>query len=105
MRRSSELTPDETPGRERERAGGRAAARPLGVRLRRASDEIPTGVTRIRPGSTWGSTVGEAWRHREILYFLVWRDLKARYRQTVVGAAWAVVQPVMLMLVFTLFVG
>ena len=68
-------------------------------------DDVPRSVTRIGPGSTWGSTVGEAWRHRELLYFLVWRDLKARYRQTIVGAAWAVVQPLTLMLVFSLFVG
>ena len=77
----------------------------LWLRPRYPGDQIPDGVTRIKPGKTWASTVGDAWHHREILYFLVWRDLKARYRQTVVGAAWAVLQPLTLMLVYTVFVG
>src|SRR3954466_4311064 len=99
MRRPSELKPGETTGKTKETPDG-SAARPLRVRLRSTSDDVPDGVTRIQPGSTWASIVGEAWRHREVLYFLVWRDLKVRYRQTVIGAAWAVVQPVTLMLVF-----
>lgn len=45
------------------------------------------------------------WRYRELLGFLVWRDVKVRYKQTVLGAAWAVIQPVMTMLVFTIFFG
>lgn len=49
--------------------------------------------------------LGELWSHRELLYFFVWRDLKVRYRQTVFGASWAVLQPVLLMLVFTVSVG
>lgn len=49
--------------------------------------------------------LAELWSHRELLYFLVWRDLKVRYRQTVFGASWAVMQPVLLMLVFTATVG
>lgn len=47
----------------------------------------------------------EVWSRRELLYFLVWRDLKVRYRQTVFGIAWALVQPILLMVVFTLSVG
>ena len=47
----------------------------------------------------------ELWAYRELLYFLVWRDIKVRYKQTVIGAAWAVLQPVMTMLVFSLFFG
>src|SRR5882762_7997645 len=45
------------------------------------------------------------WTYRELLYFLVWRDVKVRYKQTLLGAAWAVIQPLMMMVVFTAFVG
>jgi len=45
----------------------------------------------------------EAWDHRELLYFLVWRDLKVRYRQTLLGVAWVILQPVLMTLVFTIF--
>lgn len=48
---------------------------------------------------------GELWAYRELLYFLVWRDAKVRYRQTVLGAAWALVQPAMTMVVFDVFFG
>jgi lipopolysaccharide transport system permease protein len=47
----------------------------------------------------------EVWRHRELLYFFAWRDLKVRYKQTLLGIVWAVLQPVMYMVVFTLFFG
>ena len=47
----------------------------------------------------------EIWSHRELLYFFIWRDLKVRYKQTAFGAAWAVLQPVLLMLVFTVSLG
>ena len=47
----------------------------------------------------------EIWRNRELLYFLVWRDLKVRYKQTAFGALWALIQPLAMMLVFTLFFG
>ena len=47
----------------------------------------------------------ELWEFREVLYFLVWRDIKVRYRQTLLGAAWAIVQPFMTMVVFTVFFG
>ncbi len=47
----------------------------------------------------------ELWAYRELLYFFVWRDIKVRYKQTAIGAAWAVLQPVMTMLVFSLFFG
>jgi lipopolysaccharide transport system permease protein len=45
------------------------------------------------------------WTYRELLYFLVWRDIKVRYKQTVIGIAWAVIQPLLTMVVFTLFFG
>jgi lipopolysaccharide transport system permease protein len=47
----------------------------------------------------------EVWAHRELLFFFIWRDLKVRYRQTAFGASWAVLQPVLLMLVFSASVG
>jgi lipopolysaccharide transport system permease protein len=47
----------------------------------------------------------ELWRHRELVYFLVWRDVKVRYRQTFFGAAWAVLQPLLLMVVFSFVLG
>src|SRR5215212_4233949 len=47
----------------------------------------------------------ELWRSRELLYFLVWRDIKVRYKQAVLGIAWAVLQPAVQMLVFTLIFG
>lgn len=47
----------------------------------------------------------ELWAYRELLYFLTWRDIKVRYKQTVLGAAWAIIQPFMTMIVFTLFFG
>jgi len=49
--------------------------------------------------------VSEFWRYRELFYFLVWRDIKVRYKQTVLGAAWAIIQPFFTMVVFTLFFG
>lgn len=59
-------------------------------------------TTRISPELGWKSTFGELVEHREVLYFLVLRNLKIRYRQTALGAVWAVLQPLMLMLVFVL---
>ncbi len=47
----------------------------------------------------------DLWRYRELVYFLFWRDVKVRYKQTVLGAAWAILQPVATMIVFTVFLG
>src|ERR671926_1031315 len=47
----------------------------------------------------------DVWAYRELLYFLVWRDVKVRYKQTALGAAWAILQPVMTMVVFSVFFG
>jgi len=49
--------------------------------------------------------VNELWAHRELLYFLTWRDVKVRYKQTLLGAAWAILQPLFMMTIFTLFFG
>ena len=60
----------------------------------------------IRPAAR-RPTLGlrELWRHRELLYFFAWRELKVRYKQTFLGVVWAVLQPIMYMVVFTLFFG
>jgi lipopolysaccharide transport system permease protein len=57
------------------------------------------------PGRWWRISFSEIWNYRELAYFLVWRDVKVRYKQTAIGAAWAVLQPLLTMLVFTLFFG
>jgi lipopolysaccharide transport system permease protein len=63
-------------------------------------------VLRIKPSQGWVSLkLGELWEYRELLYFLIWRDIKVRYKQTALGAAWAIIQPVMTMVVFSLFFG
>ncbi len=60
----------------------------------------------LRPSRGWTSLkLGELWAHRELFYFLIWRDVKVRYKQTVLGAAWAVIQPICTMLVFSIFFG
>ncbi|MDW8129035.1 MAG: ABC transporter permease [Bryobacterales bacterium] len=63
-------------------------------------------VIRIEPSRGWVSLkLRELWEYRELLYFLTWRDIKVRYKQTVLGAAWALLQPFMTMVVFSLFFG
>ncbi|MCC6975526.1 MAG: ABC transporter permease [Anaerolineae bacterium] len=60
----------------------------------------------IKPSKGWVSLqLRELWKYRELLYFLTWRDIKVRYKQTVIGAAWAILQPVMTMIVFSIFFG
>lgn len=66
----------------------------------------PKLVTIIEPTQRWtGLDLRELWRARELLFFLTWRDVKIRYKQTFLGVAWAVLQPALLMVVFTLFFG
>ena len=63
-------------------------------------------VMRITPPTRWWILpFGELWDFRELVYFFVWRDIKIRYKQTAIGAAWAILQPFLTMLVFTLFFG
>ena len=69
-----------------------------------AYDSIP--VITIEPSRGWVALkLDEIWDYRELLYFLTWREVKVRYKQTVLGAAWAVIQPLFTMLVFSLFFG
>jgi lipopolysaccharide transport system permease protein len=69
-----------------------------------AAVELPETILERRSG--WAFLdLWEIWRYRELLCFLTWRDIKVRYKQTVLGAAWAVLQPLATMLVFSLFLG
>lgn len=62
--------------------------------------------TRIEAAKGWISIgLRDLWKYRELLFFLAWRDIKVRYKQTVLGATWAVIQPLFTMLVFTVFFG
>src|SRR5450756_1587004 len=63
-------------------------------------------VTVIQPSRGWSAlNLRDLWKYRELLYFLTWRDIKVRYKQTVLGAAWAVLQPFLTMVVFSIFFG
>jgi lipopolysaccharide transport system permease protein len=69
-----------------------------------AQGDVP--VLRIEPSRGWSALgLRDVWAYRELLYFLVWRDVKIRYKQTVLGAAWAILQPLLTMVVFTIFFG
>ncbi len=67
-------------------------------------EPLPTLI--IRPSQGWVSLrLKELWEYRELLYFLTWRDIKVRYKQTALGAAWAIIQPFFAMVVFSVFFG
>ncbi|MGH7223723.1 MAG: ABC transporter permease [Gemmataceae bacterium] len=67
---------------------------------------LPLPVTLIRPARAWQLiNFRELWQARELIYILAWRDVKVRYKQTLLGAAWAVLQPGLMMVVFTIFFG
>src|SRR5574342_482125 len=69
------------------------------------SAESPYKVV-IKPSRGWlALRFNDLWQYRELLYFLTWRDIKVRYKQTVLGAAWAVIQPFFTMVVFSVFFG
>lgn len=79
-----------------------AATGPLGE----ATSPAPLPVTRIERSTGWVSlNLGEIWRYRELLYFLTWRDVVVRYKQTALGVGWAIIQPVLTMVVFSLVFG
>jgi lipopolysaccharide transport system permease protein len=69
-----------------------------------SEEDIP--VIRIQPSRGWVSLkLHEVWEYRELLYFLAWRDVKVRYKQTVLGASWAILQPFLSMVVFSIVFG
>ncbi len=60
----------------------------------------------LRPTRGWSAlNLGDLWRYRELIYFMIWRDVKVRYKQTALGASWAILQPFITMVVFTLLFG
>src|SRR5207248_11098916 len=68
-----------------------------------ARSDLETSADKIviQPTSGWMPVnLREVWNYRELLYFLTWRDVKVRYKQTVIGAAWAIIQPFFTMVVF-----
>lgn len=70
------------------------------------SNVVARTVIQIRPSTGWVALkLRDLWDYRELLYFLVWRDIKVRYKQTVLGAAWAILQPLLTMVVFSIFFG
>src|SRR5919205_1587612 len=69
-------------------------------------DAAAAAVIRVQPSRGWVSLqLRELWQYHELLYFLIWRDIKVRYKQTALGAAWAIIQPFFTMIVFSLFFG
>ena len=68
------------------------------------SCDLPITIIEARSGWQW-LDLREMWRYRELLLFLTWRDVMVRYKQTALGAAWAILQPMATMIVFTLFLG
>jgi len=68
------------------------------------TERVP--IITIRPSRGWVFPhIRDVWAYRELLYFLVWRDLKVRYKQTVLGILWAIIQPFFLMVIFSIFFG
>lgn len=68
--------------------------------------KLPLQPLVLRPSRGWSSlNLPDLWRYRELIYFLTWRDIKVRYKQTALGAAWAIIQPFFTMVVFTIFFG
>lgn len=74
--------------------------------IKQNSDKVGAPIVVIRPLRGWVPiNLREIWAYRELLYFLTWRDVKVRYKQTVLGFAWAILQPFLMMIVFSLFFG
>lgn len=86
------------PGSRLSGKGGREATKQSAERLET--------VKYYRPTSGWVALgLRELWEYREVIYFLTWRDIKVRYKQTVLGALWAILQPLMVMVIFTVIFG
>jgi lipopolysaccharide transport system permease protein len=77
---------------------------------RRHVEQLPSGtdlpLVVIEPSRGWiALRLHELWQYRELIYFLIWRDIKVRYKQTALGAAWAIIQPFFTMIIFSIFFG
>jgi homopolymeric O-antigen transport system permease protein len=74
--------------------------------IQAAGAEARPPVVVIRPSRGWAPLqLRDLWQYRELLYFLIWRDVKVRYKQTALGAAWAILQPFLAMVIFSVFFG
>lgn len=94
------MTSDSMNKREMELAGG---GEPPGQKQAQLPEKP---LVTIQPGDSWASLrIRDIWLYRELFYFLTWRDVKVRYKQTLLGAAWAVLQPLLSMIVFSLLFG
>ena len=70
------------------------------------SESLPLPVTLLKPPKGMSAlNLRDLWTYRELIVFMIWRDIKVRYKQTLLGASWAILQPVMSMIVFTIFFG
>jgi len=70
------------------------------------TDKMESNTIIIRPGHGWAAlNLKDLWIYRELIYFMTWRDLKVRYKQTLLGASWAILQPFLTMVVFSIFFG
>ncbi len=77
---------------------------PVNKKLALPPDDLP--VTVIKPSKGWVSlNLRELWEYRELMYFFMWRDIKIRYKQTIMGVSWAIIQPFFTMVIFSLFFG
>ncbi|MEK6280888.1 MAG: ABC transporter permease [Acidobacteriota bacterium] len=76
-------------------------------RVRKPSFNVPiTPLVTIKASRPWSPLdLRFLWSHRELLYFLIWRDVKVRYKQTLLGATWAIIQPLIMMIIFTFFLS
>jgi lipopolysaccharide transport system permease protein len=86
--------------------GKNAAISRFPMSLATQSSTVAISELSIAPSRGWHDlNLTELWHSRELLYFFVWKDIKVRYKQTAIGAAWAILQPLLTMLIFTLFFG
>lgn len=85
----------------------RTARAPQSVNPHLSSDSLREDpLVTIEPNKAWSAVeLRDLWAYRELLYFLTWRDVKVRYKQTELGVAWAIIQPLLTMLIFTIFFG
>ena len=97
------MTPDNTA----EEFGANVKASPSSAAETRPRLSLPDApVVVIEPGGSWVALdLRGLWAYRELLYFLTWRDVKVRYKQTLLGATWAIIQPLFTMIIFTLLFG
>jgi lipopolysaccharide transport system permease protein len=83
-----------------------ASHQPINVTIGAPPVSVREPVLVIQPSRAWFRLdLAALWRYRELLYFLIWRDIKVRYKQTAIGAAWTILQPLMTMLIFTVIFG